>query len=276
MNIRIIKCVYFTVTVSAFHSPAQYSESLPKYQFSIPPDSSRFPFPGVACYIRLGLMLTCAGGAVFSYLLMAVHRFVVIVLNRPRMRIFSVPWLALLLPCLWLVAVVSISPYYYLGDVFVVYWRDNCFPWSPSAVKVMEIVTLVYIYLPTVVSCTLYVAIYVVVRQSSARIQTAGKRERKEVKMALVLFGLLTLFIVAYFPYCTYLSLQRYMSVPSQKLYLLTGLFTALTISACNPLVFAAIFKPMQQRYLEIFGCKRLATNKVSVAPATESSNTAT
>lgn len=219
------------------------------------------------CYIRIALMFTCAGGSIFSYLCMAIQRFVVIVLNRPDLRMFQVRWLPVLLPILWVCAVVIISPYYFLGEVFVVFWRDNCFPFSTYASKVMEPIKLTYIYLPSAISLSLYIGIYVVVHRSSARMKVNGKRERKDVKMALVLFSLFALFIVAYAPYCTYESLEKYMSVEVQKIYVLIGWFTAITISACNPIVYAIIFKPIQKQYFAIGLHVYSKINKTKVTP---------
>lgn len=220
----------------------------------------RFVFPEAVCKVRWVMIFTAAAASTLTYLLMAVQRFTVIVLN--NQQLFEMKSLAIILPSIWICALLFVTPFWLHGEPYAMFWPDYCVMFSDYLDYVLKIITACVIYIPCAVIFTLYIAIYAVVLRSARRVQaqggTAGAR-RKNIKMALVLFLCFFLFFAAYVPFTSYPFLRGFMSTTVERNYLFASTFTAVGVSAINPVVYPFLFTPVRQAYRQIFDrcCKR-------------------
>ena len=195
-----------------------------------------------------------------SYLLIAVQRFVVIVLNKPHLTLLQMKWLPLLLCLVWCCAAAVISPFWFYGEPIALLWPDYCFMYAEVLILYLEIAPACIVYIPGVIILLLYIAIYVFVHKSSARVQSQGNR-KKNIHMAVILFLMFFLFIVAYVPYTIFSIFQTRYNLETQKPFLLSSLFAVTTVAAINPIIYALIFKEIKHVYMSLFGtCRK---NKV-------------
>ena len=188
-------------------------------------------------------------------------------------------WLPLLVTALWIFAVGIIIPVAMYGDMYALFWPDMCVSNSDFQHKILKGIITTFIYVPSGIVIVMYAAIFVVVRRSSSRVQAMskqgkvgnqgntvkqGKKERKNIKMALVLFLLFFTFFIAFVPFCTYYFVQNYMSAATKKAYFLFSVYTAYSVSAFNPILYAFTFKPIKDAYTALL-CKTCLKKKTKV-----------
>ena len=212
--------------------------------------------------------MSAAAGSL-SYLLIAVQRFVVIVMNKPHLTLLQMKWLPLLLFVVWCCAAAVTAPFWVYGEPYALLWPDYCIMYSEFLLLYLEIIPACIVYIPGVIILSLYIAIYVFVHKSSARVQTQGN-QKKNIHMAVILFLMFFLFIVAYVPYTIFCLFQTRLSLETRKPFLLSSLFAVTIVAAINPIIYALIFKEIKHVYVSQFGTCR--NNKViNVTEATSS-----
>jgi hypothetical protein len=120
----------------------------------------------------------------------------------------------------------------------------------------VSIITIVFIFIPTCITFALYVHIFIVVhRASKAAGQT--KREKKEARVALILFTLYATFVASNVPFAIYTILGVIMSLNARKHMILILWQSRMFVSTINPLLYAVMFPAVRQIYKQIFACFR-------------------
>ena len=181
---------------------------------------------------------------------------------------FQVRYLPLLLTLLWLCAIIICTCVFWgEGEAFSLYWPDYCQMYSDKMEYITKVTTACVIYVPLCLISVMYLAIYVVVRRSAARVGVShkGSKDQKNNKMALILFILFIMFTVAYVPYTTYPFVREQLSVEAQRVFLVTTMYSAIGMSALNPIVYGLIFKPIKQVYVKSLRCGKQSNNVESM-----------
>ena len=219
----------------------------------------RFVFPDSVCTLRLHLLFSAAGCSALGNLALAVQRFLVIVFNLSRLKIFQLKSIVIWIPCLWLVVLSMFSVWWIPSDVFSVYWPEYCVPFSEALESATNALIIALIYALSILILIMYIIIYVVVYRSTSRVhlnsrrQSNSKQQQKHIKMAVTLFIVYFLFVITYVPYATFLFVRQDMSLSGQKIYLLFTLYIAALISSFNPVLYVFLFKPIKQAFFRVF-----------------------
>lgn len=196
---------------------------------------------------------------IFTFVLSALHRYLLIVHNRSP-TIFTRPCRVLLLLFVkWvlciLVSVFSVVP----GAKLILYmYRDTCIVIS-HATPIMQLVFVIFtLAVPLLVVPLLYLHIYIVVRRSGNQ-ANSGSANAKHHKTAKILFIIYITFLFTYLPYVG-LNFNGPLKDIHRTRYADIGIWSLLFCSfALNPIMYCALFENMRKAYINfgLCGCKK-------------------
>ena len=228
------------------------------------------------CNIRQMLTFTPMIVSVFTFLLTALQRYLAIAYNKTGVGLFTIKWLPLVLPVIWLSSVAISIPAGYPGPYYANVWHDFCAVFSDDLLTGMKTINSIVILVPLVVVLLLYVHMYWVVRRAAMRVRIkpdGGKTVSSHHKhMARVLLILYLTATVSFLPYILFFFIISSLSGPAKSAFYITMYLMRIVASCASPVVYGFMFKPVKKEYQQMFGC--CGKQDVTVVSEMQGSNT--
>ena len=197
----------------------------------------------------------------FTYMFSALHRYILIVHNRPAFPLFKPKVLLILMPGLWVFGVVTSIPFVIGGQVSVNLYQDHCIIQTPAQPILSMLIGAVAVALPFIAIPALYVHIYIVIYKAARTVhvhtdtltQERKRGMKKENQTAFILFVLSATFLAMFLPMTLQVTINPSLNLRDMR-YLIQGVWSCVYIGyGLNPLLYGALFKDIRNVYKSLF-----------------------
>ena len=233
------------------------------------------------CYFRQFISAASIGVIFFTMVLSALHRYLIIVHNR-KIKIFHDKSLLWLLPLIWLLASSISVTFVYPGSAFIIMYRHQCAVVSQAATGLFFAFAALNVGIPIIIVPVLYLRIYCVVykahkmtrkqnhRQQAASASNNANVNKKQKRIALILFILYAEFTVTYLPYLVTLMLPPIKDIHQRRLVdSLVWIFIYIGF-AVNPILYGVLFDKVRKAYKQFGKWNKIGNDRIVELTATQ------
>lgn len=217
----------------------------------------------------------------FNMVLIALHRFILVVKNKYYKTICRTAYMKLSIFIIWAFGIlVSIPPFFGWGSYDYNVHRSQCMIFWKGSISYLFFIQIIAFPLPLTIMIYCYYKVISHSYASRKRLQSSADRhnlsnQKRELALTLMLLVILCVFFVLFFPYAIIIYLEGVFNFMPSPTFNFLAILLAYSNSMFDFWIYAAMSHKFRKGLVDIFrrSCKHRTALKSRVCPVEESSS---